>query len=736
MADLVFLYVRQIRDSYKNSIINDAYLINTLLGDVFVDGSLGCSSLSISHLGYFGNSVSVSTDKIKEINRNSRKIWSETLRKARLPWKQQLFLAWCETDDFNQVIENTRTIYRNQNNLVAKDNYVFKRMFWEEVIIFSTSRHFNELEYTQFKDTQQQCLKIWLQFLHELEEATDPYAKLFSCIALYEHYAGNSSQKEKYRKKIISIYRDEFHTPNEPFDTQEKYIMRYEMKRFMTIEDYAEILESLIQKKDAANLIIWSPGYASPTYSATPEATEQYYKLLEKSVEIIKDFGNAIQVLPNLSNSQVLNYILDKQLKLRQNYPNATFAIKLQTEIKANMILKVVDWAQKLSIGIHGDSDKDIKSVIYENNLWVAFMSSVNKVDEKELYLAGINLDKKELIALWQTRIPFITTPVRYETLSGISVNKDITYVSLCGSGIIEFPGSFKTGRDFIKIPVIHNQDQGIPSVFITSMTKYENKLYIAYGSRSQECGIGLYNLQNKNWECLFSSTIKGPVPFHIGNTFIVSNLTFKSKNEILFSVILPSTSYSLSSFIYNGLWKLDLTSKNLKMVVSSYMSNTEVEPVGSGEFPEKYLFKKEDHIFEFDTKSEKSKYLIGSNESINNLQTQYQNYPKTNNTKVDLMKSDFFIPESLMANFKFGLYRVGMIDLLTATIYNNKLWARYGESQIIIIEKGKSFEDAQIIDNNILDGGPVERFVSTPYGLVGIGEGTVGIIETEDMGK
>ena len=74
----------------------------------------------------------------------------------------------------------------------------------------------------------------------------------------------------------------------------------------------------------------------------------------------------------------------------------------------------------------------------------------------------------------------------------------------------------------------------------------------------------------------------------------------------------------------------------------------------------------------------------------------------------------------------------MGNLDLSTSAIHENKLWARLGASQILIVEKGGSYEDAEIIDNNILDGGPVCRFVSTPYGLIGIGEGIVGLIETE----
>jgi hypothetical protein len=88
----------------------------------------------------------------------------------------------------------------------------------------------------------------------------------------------------------------------------------------------------------------------------------------------------------------------------------------------------------------------------------------------------------------------------------------------------------------------------------------------------------------------------------------------------------------------------------------------------------------------------------------------------------------------NLYKGINFGLYLVqGVLDLARGTIHNNKVWARLGPNQIAIIEIGKSFEEAKIIDNNLLDGEAVHRFVSTPYGLIGIGEGIVGLIETEE---
>ena len=105
-------------------------------------------------------------------------------------------------------------------------------------------------------------------------------------------------------------------------------------------------------------------------------------------------------------------------------------------------------------------------------------------------------------------------------------------------------------------------------------------------------------------------------------------------------------------------------------------------------------------------------------------------------NSMIDIsgLDEDLFLPEAFLKKVNEGTLRTeGNIDLSTGTIHKNKLWSRYGKYKIIIAEKGCNFEDAKIIDNNILNGKPVYKFVSTPYGLVGIGDGIVGLIETGD---
>ena len=66
----------------------------------------------------------------------------------------------------------------------------------------------------------------------------------------------------------------------------------------------------------------------------------------------------------------------------------------------------------------------------------------------------------------------------------------------------------------------------------------------------------------------------------------------------------------------------------------------------------------------------------------------------------------------------------------VTGTKQVHEISARYGKSKLIILRRGKSFEEATVMDNDILEGGKVLSFFETPHGLIAVGEGSVGLIE------
>jgi hypothetical protein len=52
--------------------------------------------------------------------------------------------------------------------------------------------------------------------------------------------------------------------------------------------------------------------------------------------------------------------------------------------------------------------------------------------------------------------------------------------------------------------------------------------------------------------------------------------------------------------------------------------------------------------------------------------------------------------------------------------------------TQIAVVHRGRPFAERRS-GNDLLDGEPVLKFLSTPYGLVAIGDGAVGLVRTAD---
>ena len=44
--------------------------------------------------------------------------------------------------------------------------------------------------------------------------------------------------------------------------------------------------------------------------------------------------------------------------------------------------------------------------------------------------------------------------------------------------------------------------------------------------------------------------------------------------------------------------------------------------------------------------------------------------------------------------------------------------------------DPGKNGKEAEVFENNVFDGQPALSFLSTPCGLVAIGEGSIGLVE------
>jgi hypothetical protein len=439
------------------------------------------------------------------------------------------------------------------------------------------------------------------------------------------------------------------------------------------------IYEPLIENEDVHNLVLWDPGRQCMLYDhRAPEANSHYFQLLERIATVLETRKGDREVAKALSD------VRDCQAKIRRLFPELDLPQK-PPDVPVTMLLTKSDWPEKRAIGGHL-----ILPRLEENMLWLAFMGPPYNW-QASVGLAGIDLKEKRLCALWQTKISF----TRYPGVSGMVITKEACYLSVRGAGLLLLPGSAAEGREHFSNPKVLTQEHGLPSVLVTSLTKDGNRLWIAYGDRGQESGLGLYDPHTGYWETVLCSTLDGEPPFNAGQPYVLRKLTPVPPDRLFFLVCDPEYSRPTKMRQWTGVWRMNTNTQELKYLGVGSVEGPAPQGVLIADLGGKWLFGGRDSLTEFDLASERTR-LVSAEEYLG------------------------------VRNPKIGM----------GTSYAGETWARLGDSQIIIVQQGKSLEEATIIENNILDGGKVFEFLSTPYGLIAIGDGTVGLIETESDEK
>jgi len=432
-------------------------------------------------------------------------------------------------------------------------------------------------------------------------------------------------------------------------------------------------------------------------YSPRTKASERYFQLLERIADVLQTHRHDRHV------RKALNNIRDYQARIRErlHLPQKV------TELAVTMLLAREDWPARIKT--YKINTMDLRVELHSDMLWVAFRGR-----PKRLGLTGIDLKEKKLVALWEAENS--STP----ELTGMVVSKHVTYLSLSGLGLMVFPGAVTTGREFLKNPKVLGQEQGLPSVRVTGMTGNGDKLWIGYGGALQESGLGIYEPGTGHWETVLCSTLEAESPFSRGQPYMPYELSLGPMGKLFFQIWDPQFFLDRQAM---GLWKIDTNTRELK-----YFGLGGIPKPARGRlinFGREWWFKTPWSLTQFDPIREKTRLILGD--------PCWLKWGRSGKLQRLSFEHDLFVPEASNERLASGPCWIhGNLDLSTATIHGDRLWARLGDSQIIIVHRGKSLEEAEIIDNNILNGGKVLEFLSTPYGLIAIGEGTVGLIETE----
>ena len=738
LAEIVSLLVRQIQIEYERGSLSERNIPDRWVRQL---------GIQMNVRSYFTTPHSVSTNKIKLINCENRKIWVETLSKAykKRPLRRnspgmhemlKAHLAWIESDDPNEIIANLKQIF-TKCCMPPELGGIFESVkdrnnFYHRAFRIPIG---NGLEYTDRTHLGDECaifLRLWWEFLSELTQVNDPVVKLNAFIDLGRSNIcecnrmlnkDNRDKADYYISEALKIITDRFQWSNESYilyqveniklinDSIKNMDVEFEKK----ISIWENIFEPLIAEGNAVDLSLWNPsflvfGTGKVTFpSDLNEAIKRYYLLLERSAIVLQSSKGDSRI------TKALNNIRDAQSEIRSRYSQIAPANK-QLNLSVDILLTQDDFLNKLD-----QWRRSIMPILFkseDNTFWVAMKEHptyYNSIVRTNIGLASIDLGEKKLTSLWHAKFSYIHTG--FVELTGIISFGEKTYLSVKNVGIVEFPGRNIKGHILLQDPKILTQEDGLPSISITSVHfEDKNKIWIAYGDYGSESGLGLYEPETGSFETFLCSSIKDKSIFSEGLPYQIYSLMREPPDKLFFFA------YDLDK---SGLWKMNIKSRDLQYLgpvwtAHHYGWDMFIESAG-----QKMFFKTVPYLLEFDAYSEKIKFVVGNKRDLINRY-------RSKNIPLSIFWDDLFVSNHVPQNLEFSVYYIGSCDLSTAAIHNDHLWARLGKSQIIIVEKDKSFEEAEIIDNNILDGEPVERFVSTPYGLVAIGNGIVGLIDTE----
>ena len=738
LSEIVSTLVRQIRDAYEAGQLGSKDVTETW-GE-----PLG---LDYKQLNYFGSSVSIATDAIRAVNQENRAIWVNTVRttiKDAYDPTKPIELAWTSSDSPEEVVANLKNAFAElaRRQAAATDPqeantlYCYWRTWllsgyghWRVRLLFPPSPTSPGLEKTQLRDSEDRFRELWQQYLLELTEDPYPLARFLGCLAVCDWFSRPEHRDQKksdlYRHQAIENAMDEILKGEQVSRSLRMNVVRdIKGKPYVTVAEFEAMLESLIANKDLRGLATWNPG-DPPRFS-------------RESMGLPEEWWNRYNRLLTATNTLLQSQEQDADTSLAlvsiKNFQSKWRIIALRPEPAPTSRREGVTMLLKREVGPPPISfSKDgVKVERQGNRLWIASLYRWLRrttpdgptTAELSVSLIGVDTEKKDLIAAWRAVFPFPYPAATNVRISGVTAGSRASYVSLTGMGLMEFPGCLTRGKDLSYRPRVYGQEDGLPSVLITAIASQgEGRLLVAYGDKGQESGLGIYEPNTGRWESVFCSSLKGEPPFNGDHPYRIYSLMHAPINIVYLFVVDPGDYWRTGkSRNCDGLWKLDVGTHR-----TTYLGPfSEIPHWLDTEEAEGTLRLKTTSLFmEFDIQSETMRFLAGNPSHIVELRSE---------KKVPLCKFEHrpFVPDASKKEILF--YAQDRFDLISAAIHGDQLWARFGMSQIAILKRGRPFEETEIIPNDILDGEPVVRFISTPYGLVAIGNGTVGLIETGDL--
>jgi len=747
--------------------------------------SVDAFDLAYNLVWYLRFPSSVATPRIVEANRQIRRIAVEAYRQAQVKSKHDSALDMRELVSRELIassipeegVANVRKAFQRlvmpaaEGGEIASDDLRFQACL---DILGSASFFIGGNPY-HLTDGENTLAKGLLAYFMELAEDRDPIVRFFGCIAvcelcediprLVDIFGGHgkvdggrksaealskSVDRAKYTNRAIEEYRDRLaEAPDLTAAVKQRaarQLLSRPVRRSYPEQEWIAALEAtvepLLAKGDVAGLVglhaIYGPDDPARR-SVSAAIAKRYLSLAKRTKSVLQKEAGEPDVDGMISGA---NYCIasienpwHKRLMELKRYPALfekaekpdqfdslrrelaeildafpEFAAPAGPRPRVRMLLSAKEWPH--SWNSFEDDWRHSRVECGDGMLWVLLadrreLTSVPRVGRGSVGLAGFDMKDGELVALWQTSFK-----ARWENnrLPQIAVGQEKTYWPVDILGLIEFPGSLARGRGFIEAPRILDRKNGLPPGDVTAIAFEGSKLWLAYAQEGS--GLGIYDPQTEKFETIFCSDVRGDTPFQDGKIYELFDLTPTAGELVFFSRGMVEG--------VGGLWKLDIATRAVQRLVRITPSPDTSMNWGTGA-----LSADSDVLARLIPDSARVEVILASGYGTQRVEY----WRKGGSWKVEMQP---FMPEREQTMIPIGFFGFGHVDLSTAAMHGDDIWARYGITRLVVLHRGKSFEEATIMDNDILDGGKVLNFFETPYGLIAVGEGSVGLVEGE----
>jgi hypothetical protein len=725
LAELAAVLIRQIGRAYDAGVLTS----RDLRDYAWVLGSSGPPD-------YFSSPVSVATEQVRLLNRKNRRLWVETFDRALRddakrgsdPCATTLAradLAWIWSDDPQERMAYLRKTI-NEAILPPRLGGIIESVnmrcsLCNQVLFQRGSDIRSETSVTLFPgNVAEGFAPLWNDYVTELTGADDPLVRLYALmtkVQIVERSSHTSPRIGELSRKAVDALQETLRDfAGSITDDEKRCVYKYvgscldlmsERDPNGALDLWEKALTPSIDVKDAHDLALWFP-YTIPTQGERP------FRLVQRMIEVLRANRDDPEVAKTCA-------FLEDRLRQMRPFDNeepgrskgsgaSTSARPSRQESSGRMrpVEEMLTLRRRTCVVIRG------------NLLLVAHLarpSTLRSGPQGMVDLAAIDLKDFRLISIQSVQLA-----ARW--VSDVALIDDTAYIVVERIGILRVGGIRKEGRRLVDDYKVLTEADGLPSTLITGLTDDSARLWVAYGGPASESGLGTYDPATGRWQGILCSTQEGVPPFNGGLPYTIRSLTRVAPNRLFFHMRVAPTAYPAQAAEdrYDGLWSIDTATHELTYLELDW--GDEILRCG-----ERLLLRNAGSLVEFDPATRQATSLLGRAPWL------APSWGGTVRTITAVMcKEAPFVSNDVSQKLAFGWAESGSIDLSSATVHNDTVWAQLGKTQLIAIPRGATEDRIIVRDNDLLDGELVLEFLGTPHGLIAIGEEAVGLIGGDGM--